>query len=57
LNPSAATLRVVAGDLVEVVVQGEQDTSTFLFSTGSVRRVRLFFDVVNASGQGKTLAD
>jgi methionine salvage enolase-phosphatase E1 len=48
---------VVAGDLVEVVVQGEQDTSTFLFSTGSVRRVRLFFDVVNASGQGKTLAD
>jgi hypothetical protein len=50
--------RVVAGDLIEVTVRGEQvNIDPVAFSTGSVRRVQLFFDVVNSSGQGKTLAD
>jgi hypothetical protein len=51
-------LRVVAGDLIEVTVRGEQvNIDPVAFSTGSVRRGQLFFDVVNSSGQGKTLAD
>jgi hypothetical protein len=49
----------MANDLVEVSLQGEQDLSTpgFPFSTGFVRHVRVFFDVVNSSGRGKTLPD
>ena len=48
-------LRVVVGDVVQISVGGEQDGATF--STGVVRRARMFFNVINASGSGTTLPD
>jgi len=47
-------VRVVEGDLVKVVVDGELVPAT---SFGTVRRVHVFYDVVNASGLGKVLLD
>jgi hypothetical protein len=47
-------LRVAGGDLVEVSAEGEQTPG---YSTWSVRRARLFFDVVDSSGRGRTLPD
>jgi hypothetical protein len=50
----ACNLRVVGGDIVEVSAEGQQDPG---YSNWHLRRVRLFFDVVNASGKGRTLPD
>jgi hypothetical protein len=44
------TIRVVAGDIVEVRVQG-----SFSPSTGFVKNARVFYNVVDSSGLGKTL--
>jgi hypothetical protein len=47
-------VRVVEGDIVKVVVEGQLVPAT---SFATVRRVRVFYDVIDASGHGKVLMD
>jgi hypothetical protein len=47
-------VRVVEGDLVKVFVEGELVPSA---SFATVQRVRVLYDVVDASGRGKVLMD
>ena len=46
-------VRVLEGDLVKVAVAGQVSPLTF----ATIRRVRVFYDVVDASGLGKVLMD
>jgi hypothetical protein len=50
-------LRVVAGDRVLVSARGTMDPFTFVTSTAFIRRVRITFNVVDATGVGATLVD
>jgi hypothetical protein len=50
-------LRVLAGDLVQVSAGGSSPPDGSAISIACIKNVRIFFDAIDASGLGETLAN